>query len=371
MPEQPTNWPFVAAEGVRNALTSRATGLLLILLTALAVAGTGLADAVAVATLTRKETQWIASGGTVLVASSEAGVSAASCESMNQVPGIIGAASMTSTTIKVRANRAPGVPLSLTRATASMLRLTRSVAPTPIADPGTWVAAIGDETAASLGLSTGDHIVLAADDGATQTADIPTDVLQVTVVDTTILPEQLSAGVILLAPASGAGDCIIATTPSSTDTIAAALPALLAAGGQPVTVANRLIEGSFGHTLTTSFEARPTRWLPYAAGFAVGIAWTLIAWGRRSREGLYATLGFTRTHRYLINTTEWFILSGTGLGFGLTIAGIVATFAEPHLTSTPPSLARAGLVTWLTATAITLVITATSPRSIPNALKDR
>lgn len=346
------DWRYCLAEGLRNALTARFGGALIVAMMAVAVAGTAIADAATIRRFVDQEAQWVGAGGTVLVVSSETGIDAGACERLSRSAGINGSALVAASGEQVRVLRAPGVPLALSEATFGLMGLAGG--------DGTWRAAMSLEVADDLGLR--DWSWLSLEDSAP---------VQVRIIDARFLPQNYASGLILLTRSAGPnGECIVSTTPSAKDDIREALPGLLASAGT-VTVADRLIEGQFGAALSRSYATRITAWLPLAAGAGVGVTCLLVGWQRRGREGLYATLGFTRAHRAVISLAEWILLTGVGALLGLGLAAVVVGLTGHTHPTVHWTLLRSWATAWLSATGLASLSTLVSPKSILSALKDR
>lgn len=356
---------YCLSEGLRNAVNARFGGGLILLMMALAVVSSGLADTASTQDFIDRERQWVRAGGTVLVVSSDNGIDAGSCERLSRSAGITGSALLVASGAQVRTGRAPGVPLALSEATFGLLGL--------VGVEGPWGAAMSREVADDLGLEDLGWLTVKwsqtpSGSSAGRLSDAP---VRVRVIDAPLLPQNYATGLILLTGSAGiSGECIVATTPAAKEEIRGALPGMLASAGT-VSIADRLVAGKFGEDLSRGYAARITKWLPLAAGAAVGLAWLLMAWQRRSREGLYATLGFTRAHRALISTAEWLILSGAGALLGLLLAAVIAPLTGQHYPAVHWTLLRSSAAAWLTASGISALTALISPRAILSALKDR
>lgn len=369
---------FALGEGWRNACTSRALGVLVIVLSACVLAGIALADALAVSSLVANEKAWTAAGGHVLVVSNETGISGYDCERLNQAEGVSGAVGIAITYERAALSSAPDSNLAVRGATAGLSRVLTAQVPLD-------AVVIDHATATDFGLTDGQRLGLTltvVDEGATEPGApivvksgerrAPDGTRPVAVTDLRILGEQHSSGVIWPIAASGSVDeCLIWAEPGAKEMLMSALPGLLpGSGDKPTVVDNRLITGQFTRDYHAEYLMRSWRWVPLAGGAGLGLIWLLIRWVRRSEDGLYQSLGAARPQRALLRLVEWTLYCLAGAALGYLAAGITMALLHPGA-SMQPHLLRSIALGFAAAVAAGAVAGLLPARNPLDALKDR
>ncbi len=362
-------------EGLRNWRHGRwLTWAATILITA-AFAVPAIVDGVGVSRLVAAERAWEAAGGRVLVATNDnaGGVPRAACEAASRIDGIAASASLTRLTARAGLVNAPDADLPVVAAGAGVSGLLGAhgggaILPPDIADTlrvtagnAIWVS--GTTTRAA----DGPPILTDA------AADIPTGRVTVGVVtDTTLLGERYAYALLLPATATGLAEaCFVRAEPGHLDAARDALPTLLASGGQDAVVADRLISGDYVRDYATEYRQRGLKDAPWAVGAATALLWLLLVWVRRSRDGLYTTLGADGPTRAVIRTTEGLALVGSSTLAAGTVAFGVLTIAGADLTAVAGGTGR-HLAIATTVAIIGVVASAGLPFGTPlAALKDR
>ncbi|UZN03892.1 hypothetical protein [Cellulomonas sp. S1-8] len=355
-------------EGVLNLRDGATLGVTLVALVATMIAGAVMLDVVTATRVVRAEQEYLDAGGDLLVAisSGDRPVDVPACLALQGARGVRAVAAVS---VRPGAAQIVGRPESsqtLVTATAGVLDLlgvpklaaTEVVASQAIADRWQWTV--------------GSHLQL--DRVAAARLGAPAGVLTVgAVADLGLLSEGASTGVLAISPPTGTADgCWVRIGPQYREDLHAAIPAVLGeTGTTSVTVADRLPAGPLAQDPAAAFAGRTTRWAGAAAGALVGLVWCLVAWTRRGRAALYASLGVPWSGGVLIRWTEGacVVVVGTLWGVALGTTGAVV------LTGAPPSLAldlalRAGAVALCLSLTLVVAIGLWRPPTLA-ALKDR
>lgn len=355
-------------EGALNLRDGAPLGVTLVTLVAVVLAAAVLLDVVTASRVVRGEQEYLDAGGDLLVATSSGDepVDVPACLALEGVRGVRAVAA-----VSVRPGAAPlvGRPESsqtLVTATAGVLDLLR------VPELGATEVVASHAIAERWQWAVGSHLQL--DPAAAARLGAPSGVLTVAAVaDLALLSEGASTGVLAVAPPTGTADgCWLRIDPQYRSDLHAAVPAVLGeTGTTSVTVADRLPAGPLAQDPAAAFAGRTTRWAGAAAGAVVGLVWCLVAWTRRGRAALYASLGVPWSGGVLIRWTEGACVVGVGTLWGVALG----TTGAVVLAGAPPGLAldlalRAGAVAL--AVALTLVAAAGlwRPPTLA-ALKDR
>jgi hypothetical protein len=356
------------AEAVANV---RAGGFLVVTVigvVALMVAAAVAVDIGAAHRIVAAEDAYLAAGGDLVVAQAagDGRVDAAACANLARLAGVRTAFAFD---VQPGGARLVGRPesqqtvVTVTPGAAELLGIDhldadQAVVSTLIADRWQW--------------SPGSRFQLDPDDA--RTLRVPSGVLTVAAVSNLdLIAQSASTGVLLVRAATGpAQSCYVRVWPSSRDDLTAAIPALLGETSHgTVQMAQRLPAGGFAQDPAHEFEVRPTRWAGAVAGAVAGLLWAVVAWTRRGRAALYASVGVPWSGGVLIRWTEGVvvvvagILWGTALGLGAAMlwsgaaAGLGVTMALQHMAAA-------------LATGVVVVVLTGLPRPPTlSALKDR
>lgn len=312
-----TTWRLrdLFVDAVRNVISSPGRSLLLAAATAGLVGALVFAELSTTDDLLAFESRFVESGGNVIVAFSEEGLSASRCVAMAAVSGVVGTAAVTPEP-PVKIAQAPGTLFNAGTVTAGALTL---FTPEPLTlGPGIvdrWV--VGSAAATELGLSEG--LWLAVDGGrARQVA---------AVMDTGVRNPQIDRWILSIAPAAGAArQCWVEFAPGATTGREEMIETVFADNSDlEVTPWIRLDE--FSRDPVSELAARPqtSAWL-VAGLLLAGIGW-LGTWFRRSQIGLYRAVGTGPAALLVIGAIEYAIpvVFGTMAGALWAIAAWTAT----------------------------------------------
>ena len=356
------------AEGLANLRDGALLGTALVAIATLVIGGALLTDVLTAARVVRAESAYLDAGGDLLVAQGQNGATldAARCVSLAHLTGVRTAFAVT---VKPGAAELVGRPESrqaLVLATAGVLDLFDAP------DLGPDDVLLSQIIADRWQWDTGAHLQLDALSAVTLGA--PTGVLTVAgTVDLARLAEGASTGVLLLQPPTGPVDtCFVRIEPQYRDVLRATIPAVLGeTSGRAVTVADRLPAGASAVDPVAAFDARTTRWSGAAAGAVVGLLWAIVAWTRRGRAALYASIGVPYSGGVLLRWTEGVTIVLVGALWGTLLATTVAV----TLLDAPPTLAvdialRGGALAAAVALALVVAVGLWRPSTL-TALKDR
>ncbi|NNH07795.1 hypothetical protein [Cellulomonas fimi] len=355
-------------EGLTNFWQALLLGPLLVTLTTLVVAATLVTDAVTAARVVRAEQEYLGAGGDLLVAQrpNEVPIDVARCVALKRLAGVREAAAVS---VRPSAARVVGRPESqqtLVLATAGALDLLNApsvgahevLASQTIADRWQWAP--------------GSHLQLAPLDDADLA--VPPGVLTVTATaDLALLSEGASTGLLLVRAPTGTADaCFVRIEPQYREDLRASMPAALGArDGAGVTVSDRLPAGAAAADPAAAFDTRTTRWAPPFGGTAVGLLWLVVAWTRRGRAAMYASIGVPYSGGVLLRWTEGAAVAVLGCLWGAAWA----VTASVCLLEVPAALAvslsaRGGASALCVALTMVLLVGLWRPPTLA-ALKDR
>ncbi|TQL02504.1 hypothetical protein [Cellulomonas sp. SLBN-39] len=311
------------AEGATNLRESGVLGAVLVGLAAVLVAAGLLVDVRAAHAVVEAESGYLAAGGDLLVAQAgdDGSIDAARCVAVAGTTGVRASAAVTVAPGAAGIVGRPAAEQTVVTATDGVLDVLDLPAPRPdgvvvaagLADRWEWAA--------------GSHLQLVPRES---TAGLPTGVLTVeAVADLARLSEGASTGVLVLAaPIGDAQACFVRIDPQYRDDLRAALPAVLgetAAG--PVSVSDRLPAGALAQDPASAYDHRVTRWVGGAVGAVVGLVWAVVAWTRRGRAALYASLGVPWAGGVLVRWVEGLGIALLGTVWGTSLAATTAVTA--------------------------------------------
>lgn len=352
----------------------------LIALSAAAFAVPATLDVVAIDQIMDDELDWLASGGTVLIATNEdAGVLSGACENLNRTSGVAGAVALSRWPSPVALTIAPDSPVTIVGATAGVTALlaidgpvTGLIFPDGLAHqaslrPGSFVQLGQMPPANTSGSDTPPSRAL---------GDPPPSMpLEVSAVeDLALLGDVLGSGVLMPVAAQGRADaCFIRALPEHRDALRSLLPSVVGPpdAQTPTIVSDRLIEGEFSRNFVAEYQGRDLRGAPYATGVSVGFLWLLIRWLKRSGDGLYSTLGAGRTARASIRAVEWLFTLGAAMAIGPGISLAILALLDVPLVLATPQLSRALLAFVLSSSTVASFWALAPMRSPLATLKDR
>lgn len=308
-------------EGLANLRDGALLGAVLVAITTLVVAGALLVDVLTAARVLTAERDYLAAGGDLLVAQSAgpAGIDAGRCAALADVHGVRAAAALKVTPGAAHLVGRPESQQTLVTATAGVLDLLD--VPALPADGVVVSSVIADRWQ----WAPGSHLQLDPADAGNARA--PGSVLTVTAVrDLALLSEGASTGVLLVQPPVGTADqCFVRIDPQYRDDLRATIPAVLGeTSSSAVNVSDRLPAGALAQDPATAYAMRTTRWAAGAAGLVVGLLWAVVAWTRRGRAALYASVGVPYSGGVLIRWTEGVGIVLLGVLWGAALAATVA-----------------------------------------------
>jgi hypothetical protein len=267
------------------------------------------------------ERDYLAAGGDLLVAQSAGDhpLDAGRCAALASVQGVRAAAALTVAPGAAHLVGRPESQQTLVTATAGILDLLDVpalpadgvVASSVIADRWQWAP--------------GTHLQLDPTDAGLARA--PAAVLTVAAVrDLALLSEGASTGVLMIRPPVGDADqCFVRIDPQYRDDLRDTIPAVLGeTTTSAVNVSDRLPAGALAQDPASAYDSRTTRWAAGAAGLVVGLLWAVVAWTRRGRAALYASVGVPYSGGVLIRWTEGAGILVLGVLWGAALAATVA-----------------------------------------------
>ncbi|GHS85770.1 hypothetical protein AGMMS50218_04100 [Actinomycetota bacterium] len=351
---------------MRNVVAAPSLFGALTLVVALVTGGAATADLLVIDRVVTDERAYLDAGGDLVRASVRDGsIDAAACAAVAHLDGVTAASA-----VSVRQARLLGRPehtqtvLLATSGIEQMVGLPalgggQVLVSQIVADRWVWRA--------------GTPVQLVPDGTAQGGWDVPTAMLEVGgVADLSRFGDAASTAIVVPAAATGAADeCLVQSVPAALDDVAAALPALLGdSEDTPVDVQRQVYTGAFGPDAALDFASRPTRAAGLAAGTVVGVLLALVAWTRRQRSALYATLGMPWAGGVVLRVTESLIPVAVGAAWGGLCAALVGTAL-----GLPPRTAvvTAGLQVLAAAGTAVVLVVLTSLWRPPTlqALKDR
>ncbi|NKY38115.1 hypothetical protein [Cellulomonas septica] len=355
-------------EGLANVRDGALLFAGVVAISTLVVGGALVADVVTGARILAAEREYLDSGGNLLVVQrqSEGKLDAGLCASLEAVPGVTAAAGVSVEPGAVRLVGRPESQQTIVTATAGVLDI--------LGVDGVG----GDEVVASTVVSErwlwqeGSRLRIEAEDA--DHVGAPSAVLTVAAVSNLErLSEGASTGILLLqAPTGEVDHCFVQVDAQYREDVRAALPALL--GERPdsaVAVSDRLPAGAFAQDPVAAWDGRPTRWIAGAAGAVVGLLWLVVAWTRRGRAALYASLGVPYAGGVLIRWVEGASVAVLGVLWGAALAASVAVAAvDTPLGVALSSVTRGGALAGAVGLAVVTVAALVRPGTLA-ALKDR
>lgn len=367
-----SNWRVSVAidEGLKNWRHGRWLTALVTVFTVVALSATAIADGIGIARLVEGERVWVSAGGRMLVATNEdaGGIPRAACESAARIDGVAASAALDRLPARSGLANAPHADLPVVAAGAGLSALLG-------VDQAVAGAILPSAIADSIGVSAGESIIFAKGSRplTEQATLLPTGPVTVAAVtDTTVLGEDFAYSILLPTPAHGlAGSCHVRVEPGQLDTARSALPALLSTSGQDAVVADRLIGGEYTRDFSDEYASRGLQHAPWLAGAAITLLWLLLVWIRRSRDGLYATLGADRATRTIIRATEGLALLSTSAVAAAFIIPTGLALTTSDLAAVIPDAARHLVIAVSVAVVGVSIGTLVPLRSPLAALKDR
>ena len=335
---------FALAEAARNVLAAPflfgGLAFILALLGAVAM----YADLAAISTITTAEREFLAAGGDILrVTNPDGAIDAAQCAQAAGMSGVVAASAVTAGSARLtgRPEHAQTVLLA-TDGIGEVLGVTTTAQP-PLA---TDQVMAGQVLAERWDWAVGTEISF----NSSAELELPTNDLEIVAMpDMSILGSAVASAVVLPAAATGnADECVVKASPAALEDVAAALPALFADWEDPearVEVAHMIRAGEFGPDPAADFAARPTQFLPAAAGLAAGALIAIVTWTRRQRAAIYATLGMPYATGVAVRAAEatwpvavgavwgglWAALLALATGLNLAVMPTVALHATAYL----------------------------------------
>lgn len=368
---RPSVWVREGVEGVRHG------GILMVAivaLVALTTAAGAWSDATTAVAIVDAEQAHLDAGGDVLVAqrADNEPIPAAACARLAEVDGVRASGALT---VGVLATGVAGFPevrqsvVSITEGVLGVLGARAGVPDARAAGPVSVVVA--PAVAEQRGLTPGSHLQLTG--GQVEGLEIPTEALRVdAVVDTTVLGEAYGSSVFLVQPpGGGASSCFVRVEPHLRGRLEGVVASQLGdSAASMVQVAERLPAGAAAADPRARWAERPTRWVGLAVGLVVAATWSVVAWMRRGRAALVATIGVRYPEGVLVRWTEGLVVVTTGCLWGVLLGGlaVTATGSDPWLVL--GLVLRTGALAWAVAALGVVLVGLWRPDTVA-ALKDR
>ncbi|GIG41350.1 hypothetical protein [Cellulomonas phragmiteti] len=345
-------------------------GVLMVVLVGLTagIVGVGLvADVHTADRVVQAERDYLAEGGDLLVARRQdaSTIDVAACVAARRLTGVTASAAVTVTPGATGVVGRPEARQTVVAATDGVLDLLGLPVPGPddvvvstvVADRWQW--------------SVGSRLQLLPDDVM---PGLPRGVLTVSsVADLELLSEGASTGLLVAAPGTGGADaCFVRIGAQYREDVHAALPAVLGESATgAITVADRLPAGALAADPAAAYDQRPTRWVGAAAGGVVGMVWVVVAWTRRGRAALYASIGVPWSGGVVLRWVEGLGVVVPGVLWGVALAVTYAVTALGSSVALVLDVAvRGGVLACAVAAAVVLVAGLWQPATLA-ALKDR
>lgn len=365
------------AEGWAAVRDGGALPAALVGVVALVTAAALAADVVAAQRVVDAEAAYLAEGGDLLVArfvgdgasteaaGAEAEVDAAACTRLGDMAGVRGAFALDVEPGGAQVVGRPEAQQTVVTATDDALDLLGVTALAPgealvssiVADRWLW--------------ATGSAFRLVPTSEA-----LGSDALELTtaaVVDLGLLAEGASTGVLLPRAATGTTQtCYVRVEAWARDDVAAAVPAVLGeTSDRPVQVAERLPAGAFARDPAADYDGRPTRWAGAAAGLVTGLLLAVVAWTRRGRAALYASVGVPWSGGVVLRWAESLLVVGAGVAWGTFLGATTAVLGRGADAALAVPLALRGGLAALAAATVVVVLVGLARPPVLASLKDR
>lgn len=303
----------VAGEAVRNFLSAPIRSVGLLCLFASLIGSLAMAELAFTGGLINFTKQYEQSGGYVVVASSDGGLSAARCEGLNSRPEIVAAGGVVETGSEYLAT-APATIISTASVTSGLLAVLDPTAQHgAITSEGT---AMGQALATELSLNAGTWINL------DRVGPMPIGA----VVDTEDRNPYVSRTLFAIAPSTGAVDeCWVEFRPGAFNAALPYVQTLFSDAGSELSVRPWILLDEFSRNPTVDLANRTQRlaWILIAV-LASLMAWLMI-WFRRSELGLYRALGTARSAVSLLVQIEFAFVVALALPIGIAWATFIQT----------------------------------------------
>ncbi|MGY4645023.1 hypothetical protein [Cellulomonas sp. URHB0016] len=351
-------------EGFANLRDGAWSSAALVAIATLVVGGALLADVTAAGHVLAAERAYLHAGGDLLVAqpTTDRPLDAARCDMLSGVQGVVAAAGVSITPAAGALTGRPDSAQTVVQATAGIVDLLG------LPDLGTDEVVVSTVIADRWQWAPGSHLQLADAPG------VPHGVLTVAAVrDLGLLSEGASTGVLLVRqPAGDIDQCFVRIEPQYGKVLRDTLPAVLGeTGNAAVNVSDRLPAGAFAQDPRAAWDGRATRWASAAAGLVVGLLWAVVAWTRRGRSALYASVGVPYSAGVLIRWTEGAGVVTLGTLWGAALAlSVAASFVDLPLGVGVDIVLRGGLLALTVALFAVVLVGLWRPPTLA-ALKDR
>lgn len=367
----PLVWLREGVEGVRHGGILMAT---LVAFVALVTAAGTWSDTTTAIDIVVAEQAHLDAGGDVLVAQrgDSTPISAAACARLAEIDGVRDSGAVTVGVLATGVAGLPEIQQSVVRITEGILGVLGNRQGVPDARAQGLVSAVVPPTvAAQRGLRPGSMVQLTG--GDVEGAEIPTRPVRVdAIVDTSVLGEAFGSSVFLVQPPVGdASTCYVRVDAHARESLVGVVAAQLGdSATSMVQVSERLPTGAAAADPRAQWRERPTRWVGLAAGLIVAVTWSVVAWMRRGRAALAATIGVRYTEGVLIRWAEGATVVTVGCLWGVLLGGlaVTATGADPGLAL--GLVARTGALAWAVALGGVVLVGLGRPNTVA-ALKDR
>jgi len=351
----------LAREAFANLAANRLRTLALVLVAALCMGALAFLEVREASDLLAFEASYRAAGGYLAVVTSDSGLSASTCDGLNQVPGVVAAGGV-SMGGQATFDSAPGVLFQSALVTWPVVRLW---APdSAVIPPSAPYVLSGPALASELGVRAGLFL---------QPSGGPPAVLAA-VLGTGARNPQAGRWLIDVVPPAGTTQaCWVESTPETFEPGLSSLAAHFATGDSSPTAQRFLQRDQFARSPAQELASRPQRFGWIAVAGLIAIIFGLVAWFRRADLGLYLALGTTRSQLTLLLAIEVAALVTAGLVIGDAWAFALHRIAGEGLTggSIRLAMATSGSAALAAFVVAPLLASALVRGSIAGLLKDR
>ena len=261
-----------------------------------------------ISALRRAEDLWLASGGRLLVASSDAGITARSCEQLHRLGGVAAAVSVERSPELVESTGAPGEPFGVARAGRSALAFFD------------LPQATGQQLLLSPRVSEfvpGPHVVLRSPE-FTATADTTGAALDglsgqphpvITSVPLAQLGPEFERSALVIDERQAARElCVVRARPGWVGDLEPVIASQLEpVGGGQLSVNRAVTQGRLARDFEAEFAARASWSIPWVAAVIVGLFAIGTHWTNRNENAVYAIVGLTTFQVRWLRLAQWLL----------------------------------------------------------------
>jgi hypothetical protein len=351
----------LVVEGLRNLAGSPARSTMLAVAAGAVIGALVFVELSTTEDLLAFEQRFVDSGGNVVVAFSEQGISTGRCHSLTAMSGVKASAAI-AVGPAVEAGNSPGTLFNSGTVTAGAIGLFAVDSARPVGESvDRWI--LGSEAAKELGLREGSWLAV----GSTRR--------QVgVVIDTETRNPQIARWILETgAPSGTSQQCWVEFLPGARTGRVETIDTVFA-GSSDVVVTPWIRLDDFARNPTEELAARPQIYAWIVAGLILSaIAW-IATWFRRSQIGLYRAVGTGPAALLILGTVEYAapILTGAIAGtLWATAAWTATTDGFAHYDQLVIAYRTAASAAFLATATAALLWPATAKGSIAEQLKDR